>query len=71
MGVSHFLPNSSTDISIFDTPTSYLGITFDPSDGTQTGCLNSPQAASSQKGEIIFDCVVARLVDIIRKEFEN
>ena len=44
---------------------------FDPSEGTQTGCLNSPQAASSKKGEIIFDCVVARLVDIIRKEFEN
>lgn len=44
---------------------------FDPKDGTQTGCLNSPKSATAEKGKIIFDHVVGGIVDIIHEEFGN
>ena len=37
--------------------------------GTETGCLNSPRAASAESGKLIFDHVVSALGSVIRTEF--
>jgi creatinine amidohydrolase len=41
-----------------------------PTQGTQTGCLNSPAAATADNGRRIFSCSVDKLVEIMREEFK-
>jgi creatinine amidohydrolase len=44
---------------------------FDPAQGTQSGSLNSPSAATAESGKLIFDRVVGALTTAIQTEFGN